>query len=173
MKIIHYINLTNGIQAISDYNLKDYRAIRIPSSWCERKKFNEILFSLSDDLLLNLALGNKCIIYDYGANKLCPRAIWQGVEWIKFVLYKRWYYVDYELQGRLTTSKAYFEELHADLHNSTKRKVDYYQKFCRGIFDLHTITSSIKESDNLYKQIFECKLPRESLVYDFEANSWV
>lgn len=89
MNTKHFINLTNGIQAIEDYKLSDYSFIRIQSTACEQKRFEEIVVTLSDDFLMSCAMGRNCIVYDYGANKTIPRAIWQGLEWVKFVLYKR------------------------------------------------------------------------------------
>ena len=40
---------------------------------------------------MNLAVGNTCIVYDYSQNKEMPRALYQGLEYIKFILYKRWF----------------------------------------------------------------------------------
>ena len=44
IKDISYINLTNGIEAIRKYNLSEYRFIRIPSTYCEQKLWNDILY---------------------------------------------------------------------------------------------------------------------------------
>jgi hypothetical protein len=166
MKVIHYINLTNGIRAIEDYGLQDYRVIRLQSTWCEQKLFDEILFTISDDLLLNLAIGNKCIIYDYGANKEVPRAIWQGVEWLKFVLWKRWFDIDYEPKGRSVYSKKYFGTLYQELSRSVKAKLDYYKKFCIAEdLDLHCVSSSMKEDPNLYKKVWKMDSEKREFIY--------
>ena len=77
---IHFINLSNGIKAITDYNLSDYRFIRLQSTTCEQKRWEEILLTISDDFLISLALGYHCIVYDYGANKNVPRDVWQGLK---------------------------------------------------------------------------------------------
>lgn len=71
MKKINYINLTNGIEVIPmlDYLNEDYRFIRIQSSILERKQWDKFIQDLDYDFLMNLALGNFCYVYDYGANK--------------------------------------------------------------------------------------------------------
>ena len=86
MKEKIYINLTNGIEGIEIYNITDYSFIRIQSSHLENKRYDLMINSLSDDLLMNLAIGNNCTIIDFGANKTVSRACWQGVEFIKFIL---------------------------------------------------------------------------------------
>lgn len=80
-----YVNLTNGIEAISQLNLSDYSFIRIQSTICEQKLWDRLIQDLDYDFLMNVALGNKCVVYDYGANKPIPRAIYQGLEFINRV----------------------------------------------------------------------------------------
>ena len=89
----HYFNLTNGIEALEhiDIDNNQYGVIRIQSSWCERKEWLKILQDLDYDFLLNLAIGNECIVYDYGAKKDTSRAIYQGIEWIKYTLNRFWF----------------------------------------------------------------------------------
>lgn len=36
--IYHFINLTNGIEAIEEHHLTDYRFIRIQSTACEQSR---------------------------------------------------------------------------------------------------------------------------------------
>ena len=76
--IVHnYINLTNGVEAISTLQ-GDYRFIRIQSTVCEQKLWDRLIQDLDYDFLMNLALGHKCIVYDFGARKPIPRAVYQG-----------------------------------------------------------------------------------------------
>lgn len=89
MKTINYVNLTNGIEFLPE--LSDYRFIYIKSTHFERHELESIMMSLSDDLLMNLALGNKCVIYDYGMYFDIPRSIWEGVPWIKYALGRAWF----------------------------------------------------------------------------------
>lgn len=45
---------------------------------------------------MNVAIGNKCTIYDYGAKKPVPCAVYQGIEFLKYVLNKRQLNREYE-----------------------------------------------------------------------------
>lgn len=150
MKTIHYVNLTNGIEAIKDYKLDDYRFIRIQSTMCEQKLMGEILLSISDDFLMNLALGNKCVVYDYGAKKDVPRAIWMGLEWILYVCHKRWSIDNYKpLTKRGGRTEKFFEEQYYKLDKSTKRKIDYYKKYLMiDKLNVEIVTSSTKNDSN-------------------------
>lgn len=86
---INYINLTNGIEVLPVLT-DEFRFIRIQSTACEQKLWDRIIQDLDYDFLLNAAMDNECVIYDYGAKKPIPRAIYQGVEFIKYVLHKHW-----------------------------------------------------------------------------------
>lgn len=162
MKTVNFINLTNGIEAIQEYNLKNWRAIRIQSCACEQKLWEDILNSLSDDFLLNVALGNKVIVYDYGANKEISRAVWQGLEWIKFVLYQGWIGEVYYPQGRAEPMKDYFQQVYYGLGKRVRKRLGYFKKFFNGKIDIQSVTSStIKDGnyelyvDMLKKEIYE------------------
>jgi hypothetical protein len=137
----HYVNLSQGLRAILQYDLKDYRYIRIQSTWCEQKRWADVLMVLSDDFLMNVALGHECIVYDYGARKKVPRSVWQGLEWIKFVLYKIWYNKVYEVKGRLNKStQQYFDEQYNLLSKKVKNKIKYYKKFTVGVIRIRSKT---------------------------------
>lgn len=89
MQTIHYVNLTNGIEFLPE--LKNVRFIRIKSTHLERHLLEDVLLGLSDDLLMNLAIGNKCVICDFGMYFDVPRSIWEGIPWIKYVLNMLWF----------------------------------------------------------------------------------
>jgi hypothetical protein len=139
---LDFINLTNGIEAIERYGLTDYRFIRIQSTACEQKRWDDIIMSLSDDFLMSLALGHECRVYDFGANKKIPRAIWQGLEFIKFTLYRRWYGVEYLPKGRAESSRLYFTEQFNALSRRSKKKLDYYKKFLKGTLNVVAVTDA-------------------------------
>lgn len=46
-----YVNLTNGIEAISQLNLSDYSFIRIQSTICEQKLWDRLIQDLDYDSL--------------------------------------------------------------------------------------------------------------------------
>ena len=106
----HYITLTNGIEALpllidggggAGIPRDAVRFCRIQSSHCEARDFAAVLGSLDDDLLLHLALGVRCRVYDFGSRRkrwpgeglglMVPSALWWGVEVARYVLTKLWH----------------------------------------------------------------------------------
>lgn len=159
-----YINLTNGIEAIPVID-GEYSFIRIQSTACEQHLWDKILLELDYDFLMNVALGNQCLIYDFGANKIVPRSVYQGVKFIVFVLEKRWY-------GRTTTTyvargrkqgcdvTSYFNDLYSKLSKETFKKLDYFKMFlCGGSINIGWVTGATQHDNdkifysNLMKQI--------------------
>jgi hypothetical protein len=65
----------------------------------EKKDFERLLRELDNNLLMNLALGNTCCVYDYGSRKKNPadhlyghsRLLWMGIPFIRMVLNRIWY----------------------------------------------------------------------------------
>lgn len=138
---MNFINLTNGIQAIADFGLQDYRFIRIQSTACEQKRWDDILMSLSDDFMMHAALGHDCVVYDYGARKNIPRAVWQGLEWIKFVLSARWHNKEYAPWGRASSCRGYFDSQYCGLNRRTKARLDYFRRFVCAPLLIKSITA--------------------------------
>ena len=140
----HFINLSNGLEAIEEYNLniKNIRFLRIQSTVCEQKRWASIINDLPPDFLLSVALGHNVKVYDYGAKKDIPRAIWQGIEWVKYVLYRRWVDIKYCPTGRARSMAGYFEEQYCKLSRNIKKMLDYYGKFFIGEISINCITSS-------------------------------
>lgn len=133
-KIYHYVNLTNGIEAIPNID-GDYRFIRIQSTLCEQKRWDQLIQELDYDFLMNLALGHKCVIYDFGAGKPIPRAVYQGVELIKYVLHRRWLNKEYATdirrapQHEKRSCNRYFSDCYKSLEDRTKKKLDYFKAY--------------------------------------------
>jgi hypothetical protein len=127
--IKNYINLTNGIEAISLYDLTDYSFIRIKSTYCEQKLWDKILIELDNDLLINLALGNICNIYDFSNGSSVPRSIWQGVPLIEFVLNLCWLGKETKPIVRGHNVKRYFDFCYKNLSKRTIKKLKYFKKF--------------------------------------------
>lgn len=130
MKDKHYINLSNGIQAISEYQLSEYTFMRIQSTACEQNLMSQILQSVPDDLLMNLALNDTmCHIYDYGSrNGSIPRAFWLGLEWVKYVLYRIWFKEEY-MPTKGKSQQKYFREEYRKLHQRDRNRVKYFVKW--------------------------------------------
>jgi len=139
---MNFVNLTNGIQAIQDHGLIDYRYIRIQSTACEQKRWGYILDSLSDDFMMYAAFGSECVVYDYGANKETPRAIWQGLEWIKFAMFMRWHGVEYLPIRRAFPCREYFSEQYKNLSKPTISRLDYFKRYLNGSLNISSVTKS-------------------------------
>lgn len=130
-RVFHYINLTNGIDAIPTLPSPDYRFVRIQSTVCEQHLWDKLLLELSEDLLMNLALGHPCIIYDFGARKPVPKSIYQGLEFIRYVLYRRWLHETYHPVIRRNNDTEVkcddiFDHYYRNLSRPAKRKIDYF-----------------------------------------------
>lgn len=153
---MNFVNLTNGLQAIEDYGLVDYRFLRIQSTACEQKRWNFILKSLSDDFMMNAALGNECIVYDYGARKEVPRSIWQGLEWIKFVLSDKWHHELYIPEGKKHRSgPGYFKSQILKLDSQSKSRIRYFRKYLNGPLHIYGVSKPTVHDGNFsyYKKI--------------------
>jgi hypothetical protein len=127
-----YLNLSNGLFAVANPHVQVSSfagVIRLQSTWCEQKRWAEILDAFSDDILFHLAIGNRCVVIDYGANKEVSRAIWQGLELIKFVISRVWVSEDYKPQGRAASAYSYFSEVYTNLPASTITRLKYFRKF--------------------------------------------
>lgn len=125
----HYYNLTNGLQ-FKKFN-EPYGFIRIQSTACEQKRWDFIIQDLDNDFLYNLAIGNTCIVYDLSEKKKKTRALYQGLEWIKYVLYRRWFNKNYIPVVNGNNCQKYFSDCYLNLGKRTKTKLDYFKKFLK------------------------------------------
>ncbi len=139
-----FLNLTNGIEAVEKYGLDpgDVSFIRLQSCHCERHKFDEIIKELDHNFLMCLALGMDCVVYDFGANSALSKAVYLGLEWVRYVLERRWFgrASDPVVKGKRVA--AHFEKYYSELQPKTKKKVDYYKKYlATSIIHLEGISS--------------------------------
>lgn len=131
--IFHYLNLTNGIEIIPHFHDIDFRFIRIQSSHCEQKHWENVIMGLDYDFLLNVALGHTCVIYDFGSRSAdgLSRAVWEGIPFIQTALLMRWFKKEPK-QALLKNGvdvKDYFISVVNSFGKKTKRKLDYFLKF--------------------------------------------
>lgn len=148
-----FINLSNGIEAIHDFDLhlSNVRFLRIQSTACEQKRWEHILLDLSPDFLLLSSLGKIVVVYDFGAKKDVSRAIWQGLEWIKYVFSRSWLKKEYSLTGRAKSMGNYFYNEYRFLSKNTKSMLDYYGKYSVGLIDIKGISlPTCHDGDVLY-----------------------
>jgi hypothetical protein len=129
---------------------------------CEQKNWDRIIQELDYDFLMNLAIGNECVVYDCGAKKEIPRAIYQGLEFIKYILFKRWYNIEYKTdisrtrkQHEQKNCNKYFEECYNKLEDRTKKKIDYFKPYLSGNINLKSVSKSTLNDGNkeYYKKV--------------------
>ena len=127
----YYLNLTNGIEWVQELNvpIKDIGCIRIQSTKCEQKDWSYIIEDLDYQFLLDLALGEDVIVLDCSPKKDVSRALYQGVEWIKYVLNRRWFDREENCFVKGNKVNNYFKEEYKLLSRRAKNKLDYVKKF--------------------------------------------
>uniref|UniRef100_A0A7S3XSP6 Uncharacterized protein n=1 Tax=Heterosigma akashiwo TaxID=2829 RepID=A0A7S3XSP6_HETAK len=147
-KIRHFINLTNGIEVVphllqSGVHEEELSYIRLQSTHCESKNFLGILQDLDANFLLRLAQGDTCLVYDFGSRAGVgwpdgeigiPRALWWGVEWVRYALERCWLGPSapgVRVMVRGHNIRGLFEQEYRSLPDKVKRKMRYYKKFLK------------------------------------------
>lgn len=127
----YYLNLTNGIEFldIPEFKNKDFNFVRIQSTSCEQHNWNKLLMELDYSFLLDLALGNHVVICDTSAHKKISRALYQGVEFIRFVLSKYWLGIELKSVVKGQNCYNYFKEEYKKINEKTFKKLKYLKKF--------------------------------------------
>lgn len=126
----HYLNLTNGIESLPSLPPGEpFGFVRIQSTACEQKRWDFLLSDLDNDFLLHLAIGTRCVIHDFSSRKNVPRAIYQGVEMIRYVLYKHWLRTSITCTVHRVNTTRYFAEVYRELKPPTLKKLSYFRKF--------------------------------------------
>lgn len=148
-RLRHFINLTNGIEAIpqllsSGVNENELNYIRIQSTHCESRNYNAILEGLDTTLLMNLARGNVCLLYDFGSRGTgtligeddekygIPRAYWMGTEWIRHALASIWHLPEARLGKRYVrgyNSVDHFNEQIMLIPKVLRRRIKYFRPY--------------------------------------------
>ena len=148
-RLRHFINLTNGVEAIpgllaAGVKESEINYVRIQSTHCESRNYNGILENLDSTFLMNLARGNVCLVYDYGSRgtgKLIgednekfgiPRAYWLGVEWIRHALASVWNLPESHAEKRYVrgyNSVDHFNEQVQLIPKTLRRRLKYYRPF--------------------------------------------
>ncbi len=148
-RVRHFINLTNGVEAIPGLlacgvRESEINYVRIQSTHCESRNYNGILENLDSTFLMSLARGNICLLYDYGSRgtgKLIgeedekygiPRAYWLGVEWIRHALANVWNLPESCAEKRYVrgyNSVDHFNEQLQMIPKTLRRRLKYYRSF--------------------------------------------
>lgn len=147
LDVRHFINLKNGVEAIPTLRavgIDDYAFVRIQSTLCEVGDMEKMLLELDANLLVSLALGYSCVVYDYGSRdkkRGVPRSLWYGLEFTRFALNRYWFAGTGEpaeagstnhnhspvLRGKRVD--ADFRRKLSSLSKSAKKRIKYYRKF--------------------------------------------
>lgn len=142
---IHYINLTNGIEAIPTLGTP-FRFIRIQSTMCEQNLWDQVLMGLDNDFLMNVALGNECIVYDFGHKKPVSRAVFQGLEFIQYALHRRWanevYHAKiwrHEGQPYGKDCTEWFASCYQKLERKTRHRLDFFLPYFCGKIHINAV----------------------------------
>eukprot|EP00966_Prymnesium_polylepis_P021080 485068-Prymnesium_polylepis.2 len=130
----HFLNLSNGAEALAGLQrvglpLDQVGFVRIQSSHCEQQDFRGVLENLDHNLLVHLALGFECRIYDFGSRSApyIPRALWYGLEWSRYALGRLWHVETPPPRLRNTAVDELFEEKLAALPDKLCRRLSYYR----------------------------------------------
>ncbi len=110
----HFINLTNGLEWKDE--LPNFSFVRIESTAIEKSDWDRILRDLDANLLMSLALGHECHVYDCGTNRIVSKTISVGVPFIRDFLHKFWIDCD-NFEARTL------------LKRELKRKLLYYRRY--------------------------------------------
>ena len=128
-----FINLTNGLELLPGIS-GEIEFIRIQSSLCEAKNWSQIIEDLDYNFLINLAQGKECLILDCSQRGGESRAIWQGVQWIRYAVNRAWFDIRTESWTRSHNSTEYFKKEYEKLSKRAKRKLRYIKKFLNCFF---------------------------------------
>ena len=142
----HFINLSNGAEALALLESAgvppaQVAFMRLQSSHCEAQDYAGVLANLDHNLLMHLALGYECRVYDFGSRgydweaeegelerRYVPRAVWWGLEWTRYALTRMWKLPHEEtplLRGY--NVEANFDKQLLTLTKPLKKRIKYYR----------------------------------------------
>lgn len=169
----HYINLTNGIEALDTLPKNEpFGFVRIQSTTLERKDWPQLFtVDVCADMLMHLALGWECVLHDRGTNRINSKTIYHGVPLIKYVLERQWYSKEPQKvildgprggQGRNVVKD--FSDIYEYLMNigPVKNRIRYFGRYKNSGSVLLTGASSSTEHDGdkeFYRELLLTSYP--------------
>lgn len=127
-----YINLTSGLEYLKYLDTpSEIGFIRIQSTWCEQKRWGDIILDLDYDFLFKLALGCSICIIDFSRHPRLSRAMWQGIPWILFATRKNWFSETTKTKVRNSDCTKYFESCYDALEEKSRKKLNYFSRFAK------------------------------------------
>lgn len=125
----HFVNVANGIECLPLLEVHDFEFVRIQSTALEQRLMDHVLRDLDANLIMRLALGERCVIWDAGRRRQLSRAQWQGLPWIKYALERSWSLprptptVCGENVSRL------FDQDYRSLRKQTRARLSYFRRW--------------------------------------------
>lgn len=94
---VHYLNLSRG--QLCAGHVPNPHFLRLQSTWCEQKRWADILWTLGPDFYINLARG-PVTVHDVSERPRTTRACWQGLVWVRFACERLWEGPEHPAIGR-------------------------------------------------------------------------
>lgn len=135
MSAVHFLNLTRGLECRR--HVVEPRFLRIQSTWCEQKRWADVLAAATPDLLYRWAVGDEVTVHDVSERDRVTRACWQGLVWLRFCAEMTWSDQDPTVvttprgRGGAVVS-GYFVEQYGNLPVRLVHGVRYFGQFWTG-----------------------------------------
>lgn len=152
MDVAHFANLTRGL--LCPHFLGGERMIgatRIQSTHCERKDWPGVLRGLGPTFWV-AAIHYPVIVHDFSEKEREPRALWQGLSWVRYVAHRTFWgrpvdlgirksnnpllwtprfvaVKEYSRRGMMVSQ--YWERQYQKLPNNLVKEVEYFRKYLR------------------------------------------
>jgi hypothetical protein len=95
MRVKHYLNLTNGLEALATLPAGEpWAFLRLQSTTLEKRDWSGLFLGLDADLLMHLSLGTCCIVHDRGTARPLSKTVYYGLPLVEYVLNRRWHDLD-------------------------------------------------------------------------------
>lgn len=126
---LHFINLTNGLACLP--HVDEPRYMRLQSTWCEQKRWDDVLFTLPPDFYMALAKGQSITVHDVSERPRRTRACWQGITCAKVSCALEWGLPLPSPDGRggLSLQQYLISEWHFSLSERTHTALRYYRRY--------------------------------------------
>lgn len=126
---VHFVNLSNGLGC--GHQPERPHFLRIQSTWCEQKRWEDVLMTVGPDLLYHLATnGEQLIVHDKSEKDRLTRALWQGMKWVVYACERAWGLEPESVIMRGGhNATGYFEGAYDSLSERTVNYLKYFGKY--------------------------------------------
>lgn len=127
-----FVNLTRGLLCGRDVEAGRY--LRVQSTWCEQKRWSDVLLTTSPDLFFHAAQGHVCVVHDRSERERLTRAQWQGLSWLRFACSTAWYgKAEPEYARRGQRIDGYWQQCWDSLPERTRKYVGWFSRWSVGL----------------------------------------